>query len=86
MILEQRSSTPSPLGRGLRRGENSAPPLEPEYSERVLVNYPAKVAISKLVNSLKGAPNRRMKQLHSELITPAYRSNALWSSSISLET
>ncbi|WP_090621859.1 IS200/IS605 family transposase [Azotobacter beijerinckii] len=47
----------------------------------LLVNYPPKVALSKLVNSLKGASSRRMKQLHPELIAPAYRSNALWSPS-----
>jgi len=47
----------------------------------LLVTYPPKVALSKLVNSLKGASSRRMKQLHPELVAPAYRSNALWSPS-----
>lgn len=47
----------------------------------LLVKYPPQVALSKLVNSLKGASSRRMKQLHHELIAPAYRSNALWSPS-----
>ncbi|MFC0708781.1 IS200/IS605 family transposase [Azorhizophilus paspali] len=45
------------------------------------VTYPPKVALSKRVNSLKGASSRRMKQLHPELVAPAYRSNALWSPS-----
>ena len=47
----------------------------------LLVTYPPKVALSKLVNSLKGASSRRMKQLHPELVALAYRSNALWSPS-----
>ncbi len=47
----------------------------------LLVTYPPKVALSKLVNSLKGVSSRRMKQLHPDLIAPAYRSNALWSPS-----
>ncbi|MGP5019770.1 MULTISPECIES: IS200/IS605 family transposase [Halomonadaceae] len=47
----------------------------------LLVNYPPKVAISRLVNSLKGVSSRRMKLLHPELVQPAYRKNALWSPS-----
>jgi len=45
----------------------------------LLVTYPPKVALSKRVNSLKGASSRRMKPLHPDPIAPAYRSNALWS-------
>ncbi|MFC0668887.1 IS200/IS605 family transposase [Azotobacter chroococcum] len=45
------------------------------------VTYPPKVALSKRVNSVKGASSRRMKQLHPELVAPAYRSNALRSPS-----
>lgn len=53
-----------------------------EYDHvHLLVTYPPKVALSKLVNSLKGVSSRRMKQLHPELIAPTYRSNALWSPS-----
>ncbi|WP_257280850.1 IS200/IS605 family transposase [Endozoicomonas sp. ISHI1] len=47
----------------------------------ILVNYPPKVAVSKLVNSLKGVSSRRLKQYHPELIKPAYMKNALWSPS-----
>lgn len=47
----------------------------------LLVNYPPKVALSKLVNSLKGVSSRRMKLLHPELVKPAYLKNALWSPS-----
>lgn len=39
----------------------------------LLVNFPPKVAISRLVNSLKGVSSRRMKLLHPELVQPAYR-------------
>lgn len=47
----------------------------------LLVNYPPKVAISKLVNSLKGVSSRRLKQHHPELHKPAYMKDALWSPS-----
>ncbi|HEY8331117.1 MAG TPA: IS200/IS605 family transposase [Pseudomonas sp.] len=47
----------------------------------LLVNYPPKVSISALVNSLKGASSRRIKRLYPELNQPAYRGNALWSPS-----
>ena len=44
----------------------------------LLVSFPPKVAVSKLVNSLKGVSSRRLKQLHPELIKSAYMKNALW--------
>ncbi len=47
----------------------------------LLVNFPPKVSVSKLVNSLKGVSSRRLKQMHPELIKPAYLKNALWSPS-----
>ena len=46
----------------------------------LLVNYPPKVAVSKLVNSLKGASSRRLKQLHPE-IKKHYWKSQLWSPS-----
>ena len=47
----------------------------------LLVNYPPKVPVSKLVNSLKGVSSRKLKLYHPELIKPAYMKNALWSPS-----
>lgn len=47
----------------------------------LLVNYPPKVAVSRLVNSLKGVSSRRLKLMHPELVKPAYLKNALWSPS-----
>ena len=47
----------------------------------LLVNFPPKVSVSKLVNSLKGVSSRRLKQIHPELIKSAYLKNALWSPS-----
>lgn len=47
----------------------------------LLVNYPPKVSVSKLVNSLKGVSSRKLKLYHPELIKPAYMKNALWSPS-----
>ncbi|BAI81630.1 transposase, IS200 family (plasmid) [Deferribacter desulfuricans SSM1] len=46
----------------------------------LLVNYPPKVAVSKLVNSLKGVSSRKLKQIHPEL-RQYYWKNALWSPS-----
>lgn len=47
----------------------------------LLVNYPPKVAVSRLVNSLKGVSSRKLKQHHPELNQSAYLKNALWSPS-----
>lgn len=47
----------------------------------LVVNFPPKVAISRLVNSLKGVSSRQMKLHHPELVQPAYRKSALWSPS-----
>ena len=46
----------------------------------LLVEYPPKVALSKLVNSLKGVSSRRLRQLHSE-IAERYYHGVLWSHS-----
>ena len=47
----------------------------------ILINYPPKVQLTKLVNSLKGVSSRKMKQYHPELEQPAYLKNALWARS-----
>ncbi|SCG76932.1 IS200/IS605 family transposase [Micromonospora inositola] len=47
----------------------------------LLVNFPPKVAISKLVNSLKGVSSRRMRQEFPDLVRHYYRANRLWSAS-----
>ncbi|WP_458735720.1 IS200/IS605 family transposase [Zobellella taiwanensis] len=47
----------------------------------LLITYPPKVSLSKLVNSLKGVSSRKMKHYHPELIKPAYMKDALWSPS-----
>ena len=46
----------------------------------LLINYPTKVAISKLVNSLKGVSSRKMKKYHPDL-KKYYWKSALWSPS-----
>jgi putative transposase len=46
----------------------------------LLVEYPPKVALSKLVNSLKGVSSRRLRVLHPE-IAQRYYQGVLWSSS-----
>ena len=46
----------------------------------LLINYPPKVAISKLVNSLKGASSYKLKRLHPEM-TKHYWNSQLWSPS-----
>ncbi|MBB5780378.1 putative transposase [Nonomuraea jabiensis] len=47
----------------------------------LLVNFPPKIAPSKLVNSLKGVSSRRMRQEFPELARHYYRANKLWSGS-----
>ncbi|MEU4482306.1 IS200/IS605 family transposase [Micromonospora sp. NPDC023966] len=47
----------------------------------LLVNFPPKVALSKLVNSLKGVSSRRMRQEFPDLGRHYYQANRLWSAS-----
>ena len=47
----------------------------------LLVNFPPKVALSKLVNSLKGVSSRRMRQEFPELARHYWRAKRLWSGS-----
>jgi putative transposase len=47
----------------------------------LLVNFPPKVALSKLVNSLKGVSSRRLRQEFPNLARHYWRANRLWSSS-----
>ncbi|MEV0723303.1 IS200/IS605 family transposase [Micromonospora purpureochromogenes] len=47
----------------------------------LLVNFPPKVAPSKLVNSLKGVSSRRMRQEFPDLARHYYQVNRLWSAS-----
>ena len=53
---------------------------EPDHVH-LLVSYPPKVQLSKLINSLKGVSSRKLKMYHPELIKPAYMKNVLWSPS-----
>lgn len=47
----------------------------------LLVNFPPKVALARLVNSLKGVSSRRMRQEFPDLVRHYYRANRLWSAS-----
>ena len=47
----------------------------------LLVNFPPKVALSKLVNSLKGVSSRRLRQEYPELAKHYWRAQRLWSGS-----
>jgi putative transposase len=47
----------------------------------LLVNFPPKIALAKLVNSLKGVSSRRMRQEFPDLVRHYYRANKLWSAS-----
>ena len=46
----------------------------------LLVNYPPKVSISKLVNSLKGVSSRKLRQRHGD-VADIYWKGVLWSPS-----
>ena len=47
----------------------------------LLVNYPPQIAISKLVNSLKGVSSRLLRQQYSDITKYYYQNKALWSPS-----
>ena len=47
----------------------------------LLVNFPPKVAVSRLVNSLEGVSSCRMRQEFADLRCHSYRENRLWSGS-----
>jgi len=47
----------------------------------LLVNFPPTVAISRLVNSLKGVSSRRLRQEFPDLCRHYWRANRLWSGS-----
>ncbi|MGY4098572.1 IS200/IS605 family transposase [Nocardia sp. R16R-3T] len=47
----------------------------------LLVNFPPKVALSRLVNSLKGVSSRRMRQEFPDLVHHYWRAQRLWSGS-----
>ena len=45
----------------------------------LLVNYPPKISISKLVNSLKGVSSRRLRSDYADAISQIYWKGVLWS-------
>lgn len=47
----------------------------------LLVNFPPKVAVSRLVNSLKGVSSRRLRQEFPDLARHYWRAQRLWSGS-----
>jgi putative transposase len=47
----------------------------------LLVNFPPKVALSRLVNSLKGVSSRRLRQEFPDLVQHYWRTQKLWSGS-----
>ncbi|WP_103542771.1 IS200/IS605 family transposase [Streptomyces sp. SM1] len=47
----------------------------------LLVNFPPKVAVSRLVNSLKGVSSRRLRQEFPDLVRHYWRAQRLWSGS-----
>ncbi|MER5361975.1 IS200/IS605 family transposase [Streptomyces sp. NPDC002785] len=47
----------------------------------LLVNFPPKVAVSKLVNSLKGVSSRRLRREFPDLVRHYWRAQRLWSGS-----
>ena len=47
----------------------------------LLVNYPPKVSLSKLVNSLKGASSRRIRKMEFPTVKKALWGGSLWSPS-----
>ena len=52
----------------------------------LLVNFPPKMAVARLVNSLKGVSSRRLRQEFPDLERHYYRANKLWSGSYLADT
>ncbi|MBQ1020802.1 IS200/IS605 family transposase [Micromonospora ureilytica] len=59
------------VGRVQRRGQ----PIH------LLVNFPPKIALAKLLNCLKGVTSRRLRQEFPDLVHHYHRTNRLWSAS-----
>src|SRR5690242_8997801 len=47
----------------------------------LLADFPPKVAVSRLVNSLKGVSSRRLRQEFTDLVRHYWRAQCLWSGS-----
>jgi len=47
----------------------------------LLVNYPPKISVSKLVNALKGASSRRLRNEYASSLKKVYWNGVLWSPS-----
>ncbi|WP_406482118.1 IS200/IS605 family transposase [Streptomyces sp. NBC_01615] len=47
----------------------------------LLIDFPPKAAVTKLVNSLKGVSSRRLRQEFPDLVRHYWRANKLWSGS-----
>lgn len=47
----------------------------------LMVNFPPTVAVSRLINSLKGVSSRRLRQEFPELVEHYWRAQRLWSGS-----
>jgi putative transposase len=47
----------------------------------LLVNFPPKMAVARLGNSLKGVSSRRLRQEFPDLVRHYYQTNKLWSGS-----
>jgi putative transposase len=59
-----------------------APEFDGETNHaRLLVNFPPKIALSRLVNSLKGVSSQRIRQEFPDLRPHYWRANRLWSGS-----
>jgi putative transposase len=48
---------------------------------RLLLDFPPKVAVAKLVNSIEGVSSRRLRQEFPDLVGHCWRANRLWSGS-----
>ena len=63
------------FGAELREFNGEAEPVH------LLVNFPPTVAISRLLNSLKGVSSRRLRQEFPDLCRHCWRAQRLWSGS-----
>ncbi len=83
VITDQLLTSLEPILRGVCENfETSLDEINTDQDHlHLLVSYPPKIALSKLVNSLKGVSSRHLHKHHNHTIHHALRGNHFWSPS-----
>ncbi len=83
VITDELLASLTPILHGVCRDfETSLDEINTDHDHlHLLVSYPPKVSLSKLVNSLKGVSSRHLHKHHNHTIQHALRDNHFWSPS-----